>query len=288
MSFFVTGAVLDLVTLEVSEVAVRLAFQQGGPFAVARPTEGLACRFVDGEHVLAVNDDAGHAEGGAAAGDVGAADRVVGRGGLGVTVVLADEHHRQFPDGRQVQGFGGGALVGTSVTEEAGGGLARTPDTAREPGAAGQWRTATDDAVGTEHAAIDIGDVHRAALALAATGRFAADLGHHPVDLHALGNAVSVAAVGAGDEVVVVQVGAHPDGDRFFSGVEMNEAGDQAGGEILVQPVLEFADLSHPSIDPQQLVAIEVHGGGSREAFEVENSGLFVRPLGRTLKRDGV
>ena len=43
---------------------------------------------------------------------------------------------------------------------------------------------------------------------------------------------MAVAAMSAGDEVVVVQVGTHANGDRLLAGVEMHESGDQSGGKI--------------------------------------------------------
>ena len=73
------------------------------------------------------------------------------------------------------------------------------PRTGRERRAGRDAHAAADDAVRAEDAGVDVGDVHRAALALAVAGRLAEQLGHHQRRVAALGDAVAVAAVGAGD-----------------------------------------------------------------------------------------
>ena len=62
-------------------------------------------------------------------------------------------------------------------------------------------RPAADDAVGAEHAAVEIGDVHRSALAAAQPALFGEQLLHHQDRVAALGDAVAVAAMGARDVV---------------------------------------------------------------------------------------
>ena len=66
----------------------------------------------------------------------------------------------------------------------------------------GEGGRARDDRVGAEHALLDRGDVHAAAAAAAVAVLAADDLGHHPAQVEALGDAVAVAAVGARDVVV--------------------------------------------------------------------------------------
>src|SRR5262249_59529038 len=73
---------------------------------------------------------------------------------------------------------------------------------------------AGDDPVGPEHADAEIGDVHRAALALAIAGLPAVELGHHAVEVGALGDAVAVAAMGRDDPVAEIEGRADADGDR--------------------------------------------------------------------------
>ena len=145
------------------------------------------------------------------------------------------------------------ALVGGAVAEEADGHPAGAERLGGERRAAGQRDAAADDAVGAEHPFVDVGDVHRAALALADAGRLAHQLGHHAGDVDALGDAVTVAAVGRGDEVVVGQVGADADRDGLLAGVKKNgetrgrAAGDfQAGGSVKWENLLFLAYQAGP------------------------------------------
>ena len=116
----------------------------------------------------------------------------------------------------------------------------------------GQRRAAADDAVGAEHALGEVGDVHRAALALAEAVGAAVDLEHHALHVAALGDAVPVAAMRADDVVGVVEVLADADRDRFLARIEVREAGDLARGDFHVQPLLEFADGLHLAVGALQ------------------------------------
>ena len=71
----------------------------------------------------------------------------------------------------------------------------------------------------------------------------------------ALGDAVAVAAMGAGDVVDVGQVHAEADARGFLAGVEMDEARDVAGRELVVHALLELADHPHPVIGLEQVFA---------------------------------
>ena len=76
---------------------------------------------------------------------------------------------------------------------------------------------AGDDAVGAEHADREVGDVHRAALALAVAVDPSEQLGHHAADVAAFRDAMAVAAMGAGDPVCTRQRLADADGDRLLA-----------------------------------------------------------------------
>ena len=75
----------------------------------------------------------------------------------------------------------------------------------REPRAGDDRDAAGDDAVGAEHADAEIGDVHGAALALAVAGLPAVELGHHALEVGALGDAVAVAAMRRDDLVAAAR-----------------------------------------------------------------------------------
>src|ERR1700741_3757325 len=108
-----------------------------------------------------------------------------------------------------------------------------------------EGRAAADDSVGAEHALGQVSDVHGAALAVAAAGLAAVDLGHHLADVHAPGDAVAVPAVGAGDGVPVVEVAADADGRRLLARVQVDEPGDLAGRELPMHPFPELAAGPH-------------------------------------------
>ena len=104
-----------------------------------------------------------------------------------------------FPDLGQVQALERGALVRPPVTDEGHRDVVGALHLGRKGRTADQGRAASDDAVGTHHALVQIGDVHGAALPVADPGPLAVDLGHHGAHVYALGDAVTVAAVRGGD-----------------------------------------------------------------------------------------
>jgi hypothetical protein len=48
-------------------------------------------------------------------------------------------------------------------------------------------------------------------------------------------------------------VHAHAGGGRLLAGIQVNEAGDLAGGELDVQALFEFADGAHQPVGVQQV-----------------------------------
>src|ERR1700728_182924 len=183
-----------LVSLEMAEVAGELHLDERRAAALPRPGDRLAGGLVDGEEVEAVDDHAGHAESGRAVGNVVAGHRPGAGRALGVPVVLGDEDRWQVPHAGQVHRLERGALVAAAVAEERNADPAGALDLGGKRGPADQRRAAADDAVGAEHALGQVGDVHRAALAVAASGPAAVDLGHHLADIDALGDAVPMTA----------------------------------------------------------------------------------------------
>jgi hypothetical protein len=106
---------------------------------------------------------------------------------------------------------------------------------------------------------VQIGDVHRAALAAADAGILAEHLGHHAVDVTALGDRVAVPAVRRPDVIRGQKILTDADRDGLLPGVEVNEPRDVAGGVFLVQAFLESANLAHLPIGLQELVFVELH-----------------------------
>ena len=105
----------------------------------------------------------------------------------------------------------------------------------------------------------EVVDVHRPALAAAVAGGLAHQLGHHPREVAALGDEVTVAAVGRGDVVVDAQRLAHADGHRLLADVEVEEARHLARLHQLAGGLLEEADAHHAAMHGELLVSCQVH-----------------------------
>src|SRR6185436_5042552 len=157
------------------------------------------------------------------------------------------------------------SLVRAAVTGEGHGDLVGALDLRGQADAAHERRAAADDPVRPEHALVDVGDVHRAALAAADAGRLAVDLGHHALDVAALRDRVAVAAVRADDVVVGTEVADHAGGDRLLARVQVDEAGDLARRELAVQALLELADGAHDPVGLEHLLLGDVPGPRGRD-----------------------
>src|SRR4051794_40680215 len=111
---------------------------------------------------------------------------------------------------------------------------------------------APHDAVGPQHAFVDIREMHRGAHAFADTPGFTHQLCNHARDIDALGDAMTMTPVSAGDVVAIRKVSANSDCDCFLAGVKMDEAGDQSIGEVLARGILECSDLYHALVHFEQ------------------------------------
>ena len=220
------------VTVEAIGVALDQRRAVVGPGAIHR----FACRFVDGEHVLAVDGDAGEAVAHRAIGEPRDRGLVLLPRELAVVIVLDHEDRRQLEQRREVECLVPGALVGRAVTGEAHRDAAVSLILRRERCSDRDRRSAADDAVGADDADVEVGDVHRATLAVAVPGRFAEQLGEHQPHVATLGDAVTVAAVSAGDRVVGPEVGADADGHRLLASVEVHRAGDSSPARPAARP----------------------------------------------------
>ena len=111
-----------------------------------------------------------------------------------------------------------------------------------------------DDARGPEEAALDVRQVHRAAVALADPRLAAVDLRHHRLRVGAERDRVAVAAVRRRELVVGPQRGERADDGRLGAVGEMRVAADHAGVllERALHPLLELADAHHLREHPDQ------------------------------------
>ena len=112
-----------------------------------------------------------------------------------------------------------GALVGGAVTEEGHGDVFPVLHLDGQAAAGGDGDATAHDGVSAQIALGEVGDVHRAAAALAVAGGLAHQLRQGPVQLCALGDAVAVPPVRGCDVVLVRQLSTDRGCHSFLAGV---------------------------------------------------------------------
>ena len=219
--------------------------------------ERLARRLVDGLDVLAVDLDRLHAERLRALGEV--ADRRVLRlrRRLGPVVVLEHEDGGDLPELRHVERLVERADVRRAVAEERNRDARLAAHLERERGARDLRQAAADDGVRTEVAALDVVEVHRAAVAVRAALLLAVQLGHQFVRVRPLRERVPVRAVRRRDHVAVLERAADADGARLLADRHVQEARQLAGAEALLHLLLEPADEQHLAQDVGEIALRE-------------------------------
>src|SRR4029453_7003962 len=225
-------------------IAIGLELEERRTITFTRALDELGCNRVHVTDVLAINGLGRHPEG-LRPGDHIAGGRFRKMGVLVVAVVLTREDHRQLPELCEIELFVEEALPQRAFAEEADRDailleiLRRKRCTSRDAGAA------ADDGVRPEVAGCRVGDVHRAALALAVAGFLAEQFSEHQIRRRAFGQAVPVTPVGAGDVVVSPQRLAHADGNRFLTDVQVREARHQGSRVKIVNASLEQGVSHH-------------------------------------------
>ncbi len=237
----------------VRPVAIGLAFQELGAFAIAdRVHRFLDCRF-DREHIHAVHDSGGHALGRSLAGDVrhGLVKRK--RSAHAVVVVFTYEQQRDLPQRSQVERLLKLAFGCCAVAEKADGdAIAPQPHIgqrhAQRLGQAGRH-----DAVASVEARLGVEQMHRPAAPPAAPLLLAEHLGHDGARWNALRQSLAMLAIGGHHCVVLVQVLHHAHGDRFFAVIEVHEAANLHGAIHLRRLLLQPPNAHHL---PQQALPV--------------------------------
>src|SRR5215471_2324632 len=107
-----------------------------------------------------------------------------------IQVVLAYIKHWQLPGCRNVEAFVERPRVGCTVAKERDCHATLSFHLCRQSRAGHYRDAASDNAIGTKHADVEVGDVHRPALALAIAGLPSIELSHHAVQVCALRNAM--------------------------------------------------------------------------------------------------
>ncbi len=138
-----------------------------------------------------------------------------------------------------------GADVGRAVAEERERDVRLVAKLEGEAGAGDGGQAAADDGVRAEVAAREVVEVHRAAVAVRAAFDLAVQLGHQRVRMRAARERVSVRAMRRGEDVALLHRFAHTDRDGLLADRDVQEAGEVAGAEPLLDPLLETADQQH-------------------------------------------
>jgi len=99
--------------------------------------------------------------------------------------------------------------------------------------------------VRAEVPALDVVEVHRAAVAVGAALELAVELRHHGVRVRPARKRVPVGAMRRGEDVTVVQRLADADRDRLLADRDVQEARQLAGAEALLDLLLEAPDQEH-------------------------------------------
>ena len=133
-------------------------------------------------------------------------------------------------------------FVAGAVAEETDGHPVVVLQAAAQRRAHGHRDGGAEDARLAQDADAEVGQVHRAALALADAGLLAQQLGHGRPDVAALGDGMPVGAVVAGHPVVVAQGHAGAHGHRFLADVRVGRADDFAALHQVDNRFLEMPD----------------------------------------------
>lgn len=177
-------------------------------------------------------------------------------------VVLADEDHRELPQGREVQGLVEVADGDGALAEEADRDIAIAAVFGCECSAGSERDVPTDDAVAAQHPVLGVEQMHRAAEATRASRRFAEELGHQLAWAHAARQRDAVIAVRADDVVARLERGGGADGDGLLANVKMEETADFPLGVGPRRFFFHAADEEHLAIEPEQVVVRGRHRGG--------------------------
>jgi len=90
--------------------------------------------------------------------------------------------------------------------------------------------------------------MHRAALTTADPVLLAVNLKHHALGIDTFGDAVTMAAMGRGDHVPIIQMHANTNTRSFLTRIKMNKPRYIARRKLLVKRILKLSDGGHPTI----------------------------------------
>src|SRR3984893_7204012 len=254
---FLLGAVIFAVNVAhmMPRVAIRVANQQRGPFAIARPVHEFLRHGIHGAHILPVYVFRMHAEG-------GSPRQNVSRGSLRimrvfrVEIVLADINDRELPQRRQVHHFIQHALPERTFTKKTNRDVIGLQALRRQRRARRNSGAPTHDGVRTKISRCGIRNVHRPALAAAITGFLAQKLRKHPVRRCTFCQAVPMASMCARDVVRLLQCLANPHGNGFLADVQVRQSRHQRTRIQFVHLLFEQTDAQHLPVQPDSQLSL--------------------------------
>src|SRR5690625_4424662 len=251
--------------------AIGVAVQQPRAAAAANGVRRLAGGCLDLQQVVAIHFHRGDVERAGAGGRPGAGCHAAGAGGGGKAVVLADEEDREFENLCPVQAFKEGPAVDRPVAEEAGDDPVLPPQLDSMGGTGGDGNVGGDHAVGAQHADLEVGDMHRAALAATRSTLPAEELTHHRQGIRALGQGVAVAAVVRQQKIVLPQLGADPHGHRLLTDRGVDGAEHQPFLLGVHRQLLEGSDALHEVVGLLQAWQIQVAAPPGRSSGSIHS-----------------
>src|SRR5438270_2418052 len=258
----VLAVFLRAVDLRVTDVvavhAVRLDVEENGAVAATRVLERFVRSFVHRLHVLAVDLDRAHVVRERALRHVVPHRRVLpARRRLGPMVVLADEDRLRLPQLRKVERLVERADVRRAVAEERDCDARLIAQLERKAGAGDRRQAAADHCVRAVVAALDVVQVHRAAVAVRDAFELPVQLGHHVVRMRAARERVPVRAVGRREDVALLHRLADADGDGFLADRDVQEARQLTRAEALLDALFEAADQQHLAQEVAQALFVQ-------------------------------
>ena len=169
-------------------------------------------------------------------------------------IVFTDEDHGELPYGGKVHGLTQSALIAAAVAEERDADAVGRVHRAVERIAGAERLRRANDAVCTHKADLGCGLMHFAGAAAAVALLLAHQLGHHGVDVRALGDEMAVAAVRRGDVVLTRERTADAGGCGLFADVHVHVADDDALFEIVNSGQLKITDQIHGAVHFDQIL----------------------------------
>ena len=141
-----------------------------------------------------------------------------------------------------------GAFIGGAIPEERHGHTVALRQLRGEGSTSGDRHAGTHNAVGSEHADTEIGNVHGTTLAVTVAVAAAKQLGHHAFQVGSFGDSVAMPTVCADDLVVPAQSGTDSHRDRFLAKIGVHNTGNIPSMKFFHCPIVKGANGRHQAI----------------------------------------